>query len=117
MWPGNVRELKNAIARLRLECPRRNGPKDVDRIVSEPYTTTSTVFPRSLLDREGLPELRERLERDYLVHHFRRLGGDTEALRRFLGLGPGQLHRGCERLGISLRAEKANLLGGLPFEF
>jgi DNA-binding NtrC family response regulator/tetratricopeptide (TPR) repeat protein len=107
-WPGNVRELKNLLARLRLECPRRIDVDAVDRLSAE-SDTTAAVFPRRLLDREDLPGLHERLERDFLVHHFRRLGGSTEGLCRFLGLGPRQLYRRCERLGISLREEKARL--------
>ena len=78
----------------------------MERILPDPHTTTS-VFPGRLLAGEGLPALRRRLERDYLVRHLRRLGGDTEALCRFLGLSLRQLCRRCARLGVSLRDEKA----------
>jgi hypothetical protein len=37
-----------------------------------------------VLSKSGLPALKDRLEREYLIHHFRRLGGDTDALCRFL---------------------------------
>ena len=68
--------------------------------------TTTVLFPRNLLATEDLPSLKRRLERDYLIYHFRRLGGDTEALCRFLGLGRRQLYNRCERLGVRLRDER-----------
>ena len=90
-WPGNVRELRNLLLRLRLEKPRRIGKEEIDRILADPETTT--LFPRNILGREDLPSLKDRLEREYLLHHLRRLSGDTRALREFLGLGPRQLYR------------------------
>jgi DNA-binding NtrC family response regulator len=114
-WPGNVRELSNVLARLRLEGKGRIDAAAVRRVLGDPDTTTSSsspsgaIFPGACLEREGLDDLKRRLERDYIVHHFRRLGGDTEALARFLGLGWRQLFRRCRRLGISFRKEKARL--------
>ncbi|MCZ6792601.1 MAG: sigma 54-interacting transcriptional regulator, partial [Planctomycetota bacterium] len=103
-WPGNVRELKNLLSRLQLENPDRVTAADLDHLLADSDTTT--VFPRSLLAQESLPALKETLERDYLLHHLRRLRGNTGALCRFLGLGRRQLYRRFERLGISLREEK-----------
>jgi DNA-binding NtrC family response regulator/tetratricopeptide (TPR) repeat protein len=106
-WPGNVRELKNVLLRLRLEKPRRIGTEEVDRILAAHETTT--LFPRNILGQEDLPSLKNRLEREYLLHHLRRLSGDTRALREYLGLGPRQLYRRLERLGISLRRERGEM--------
>jgi two-component system response regulator PilR (NtrC family) len=103
-WPGNVRELRNFIARLRVECPEGISGEAVDRARGDPET--STIFPRNVLSKSGLPALKDRLEREYFVHHFRRLGGDTDALCRFLGLSRQQLYRTCARLGIQLRGER-----------
>ena len=103
-WPGNVRELKNLLSRLQLENPDRVTAADLDHLLADSDTTT--VFPRSLLAQESLPALKETLERDYLLHHLRRLRGNTGALCRFLDLGRRQLYRRFERLGISLREEK-----------
>ncbi len=107
-WPGNVRELKNVLARLRLESPRRIGMETLARVLSEPDTTTA-VFPRALMDGNPLSVLQDRLARDYMLHHLRRLRGDVDALCKFLGLRRRQLYRHLERLKISLKAERAKL--------
>jgi len=67
---------------------------------------TETVVPRTILERESLAGLRDRVERDYLLHHLRRLGGDTRALARHLGLERQQLYRRARRLGIRFSEEK-----------
>jgi DNA-binding NtrC family response regulator len=48
----------------------------------------------------------------YLLHHFRRLGGDVGALSNFLGVTRRQLYRKLERSGISLSEAKRELRGG-----
>jgi DNA-binding NtrC family response regulator/tetratricopeptide (TPR) repeat protein len=107
-WPGNVRELKNVLARLRLEGPERIDAGAVERVFAEPETT-SGIFPRVLLGGQRLEDLHDRLDREYLLFHFRRLGGDTRALWRFLGVGRRGLYKRLRRLGIKLRAEKRKL--------
>ncbi|MBI4603921.1 MAG: sigma-54-dependent Fis family transcriptional regulator, partial [Planctomycetes bacterium] len=104
-WPGNVRELHNLIARLRLERSRRITVEDLERHF--PAAAAPPVFPRHLLERGQLPELKASLERDYILVHLERLQGDTTALSRFLGIGRLQLYRRCHRLGIRLRGRKA----------
>jgi DNA-binding NtrC family response regulator len=108
-WPGNVRELRNVLARLRLECAAQIGPEAVERHLQP---GTGTLFPAGLLEREKLPALKARLERDYMVHHLLRLRGDARALSRFLGVSREQLYRRLSRLGIRLRAERKKR--GLP---
>src|SRR5688572_7048473 len=73
-WPGNVRELRNLVALWRMEGHRRITRAVLDRTV--PAGAPACPFPASLLSREKLPALQESLEREYLRHHFRRLGGD-----------------------------------------
>ena len=84
--------------------------------MGEPDTTT-TVFPRAILDREPLSALQRRLSRDYLLHHFRRLGGDAAVLSSFLGVSRRQLYRKLERSGISLsRAKRGSGEDDVPTE-
>lgn len=104
-WPGNVRELRNLLSRLRFECPERITTEAIDHLHFDPKTTS--LFPKNLLARERLDSLKAQLERDYIAYHFRRLGGNTDALRRFLGVGRRQLHRRCARLGVVLCAVKS----------
>ena len=103
-WPGNIRELRNLIARLRVECPQVISREAVDRARGE--LETSTIFPRNVLSNVDLPALKDRLEREYLLHHFCRLDGDSDELCRFLDLSRQQLYRTCARLGIHLRGER-----------
>jgi two-component system response regulator HydG len=105
-WPGNVRELRNVLLRLRIEAPAAAAVRaeDVERVlVGAP---DAALFPRQLLAGPSLQALQQRLERDYVLFHLRRLGGDSEALAQFLGLSRRQLYRRVERLGISLRRER-----------
>jgi DNA-binding NtrC family response regulator len=99
-WPGNVRELRNLIIRLRIERSRIIRADDVRKM--EPGAE-GAAFPRSLISRGSLEDLKGLLERDYLLYHLERLGGDTTALARLLGLRRRQLYRRLWRLGIHLR--------------
>ena len=102
-WPGNVRELRNLILRLRIERSRLISADDVRRA---PSGSESPAFPRSLITRGSLEDLQGLLERDYLLYHLERLGGDTTALARLLCLGRRQLYRRLRRLGIHLRGRE-----------
>ena len=100
-WPGNVRELKNLLARVRIEHGK---PLTAEVIASASASwSPNEWFSAGLLAREDLPGLKDRLEREYIVFHYRRLGRDSRALCRFLSLERRQLYRRCERLGIRLR--------------
>jgi DNA-binding NtrC family response regulator/tetratricopeptide (TPR) repeat protein len=103
-WPGNARELRNLLARLRLECSGAITTADLDRASGE--SAAETVVPRTILERESLNTLRERLEREYLLHHLHRLRGNTRALARLLGLERQQLYRRARRLGIRFSEKK-----------
>jgi len=106
-WPGNVRQLRNVLQRALLESPGRITARALESVLGE--ARTGSLFPPNLLIEKPLPALRRQLERDYLLCHFRRLGGDTPALCRFLGLSSRQLYRRCVRLKVHLRRERANL--------
>jgi DNA-binding NtrC family response regulator/serine/threonine protein kinase/tetratricopeptide (TPR) repeat protein len=106
-WGGNVRELRNALLRISVERSGVIGHEDIGRL--DDRTRTSILFPHHLLRSERLPELQQRLEREYLLFHLRRVEGDLNALETFLGSSRRQLYRRCERLGISLRAFRRDL--------
>ncbi len=106
-WAGNVRELRNLIQRVCLEDPEGITLEALDRCL-EPASRPG-VFSQDLLAAEPLSVLQERLEREYILCHFRRLGGSTERLCDYLGLSSRQLYRKCVRLGIKLRSERRGL--------
>jgi DNA-binding NtrC family response regulator len=101
-WPGNARELRNLVALWRVEGHRR-----ITRAILEgslpSSAPASSPFPASLLASESLPALKDSLEREYLRHHFRRLGGDAAMLARSLGVSRKHLYRRLKQLGISVR--------------
>jgi DNA-binding NtrC family response regulator/tetratricopeptide (TPR) repeat protein len=108
-WPGNVRELRNLLARLRVEC------SDRDRITLEALErcregeAARALVPTDILAHEPLAAIKDRVEREFVVHHFRRLGGDARELSRFLGIGRQHLYKRCRQLGIRLWEERRRL--------
>lgn len=120
-WPGNVRELRNLMQRLRLEHTKRipAAAADLDKATGLSVRTASSrtpssqelrasqgldpAFPIDLLADESLTDLKEKLERDYILFHLDRLRGDTQALSRLLGVSRKQFYRRCRALGIRLR--------------
>ena len=101
-WPGNVRELRNLVLRLAVEHPEGIPPGALD----DPVPAPVGAFPEELMGSERLESLKDRLEREYTLHHLKRLGGDMTALSRFLGLSPKHCYRRLRELGISLREER-----------
>jgi DNA-binding NtrC family response regulator/tetratricopeptide (TPR) repeat protein len=102
-FPGNVRELKNLLSRLRLEHPDRITLEAVRQMA--PEMPDETRFSKELLATKALSELKQELEREYLLYHLRRLGGSTQKLSEFLGVGRKYLYRRLRLLGISLRGK------------
>lgn len=99
-----MRELKNCLSRLHLEGREKITLEEVERTFGDVKTTT--LFPRNLLVSNALSDLKDQLEKDYIICHFRRLEGSTDALCEFLALSSRQLYRRCVRLGIHLREER-----------
>jgi two-component system nitrogen regulation response regulator NtrX len=102
-WPGNVRELKNLATRLRFEHPERISVEDIRGSGSR---RSAPLLPRSLLSVEPLEKLKDRIERDYLLFHLRRLQGDKARLSRLLGLSLTHTYRRLKQLGIDVREER-----------
>ena len=55
---------------------------------------------------EPLEKLKDRIERDYLLFHLRRLKGDKALLSRLLGLSLTHTYRRLKQLGIDVREER-----------
>ena len=102
-WPGNVRELKNLVTRLRFEHPE---VIPVESVRGSGSRSPTPLVPRRLLSLEPLEKLKERIERDYLLFHLRRLKGDKALLSRLLGLSLTQTYRRLKQLGIDVREER-----------
>ncbi|HVR74285.1 MAG TPA: sigma 54-interacting transcriptional regulator [Planctomycetota bacterium] len=102
-WPGNVRELKNVISRLTLEDDRHISAESLDREVRE---SERTLFPPGLFAEKSLEDLKNVLEREYLGHLLQRLGGDTTAASRLLGVTRKHFYRRCRQVGLRLKGKR-----------
>ena len=105
-WPGNVRELRNVVARLRFEHPR---VIPLEAVSGDAIRTDAFRLPQELLQSESLDEIRGRVEREYILHHFRRLRGDMGALGKLLGLSGKYCYRRLKELGIDIREERRGM--------
>jgi DNA-binding NtrC family response regulator/tetratricopeptide (TPR) repeat protein len=108
-WPGNVRELRNVILRLSLEGPEQITLEALESLLAG--AAAEAAFPESLLTGGSLAALKDKLEARYIRYHLERLGGDTGALSRFLGIRRQQLYRRARRLGIALGRRRPNARG------
>ncbi len=96
-WPGNVRELRNLIERIVILNPQvrvdaRHIPLNVPKraIVDRP------------IDRFGsLQELREAVEREYILKKLEEANGNVTRTAELLGLERSNLYRKMKTLGIA----------------
>ena len=94
-WPGNVRELKNLIERIVILNPQVR--VDARHI---PLNTTRRQSDRPL-DRFGsLQEVREAVEREYILKKLEETNGNVTRTAELLGLERSNLYRKMKTLGI-----------------
>ncbi len=92
-WPGNVRELKNLIERIVILNPQ---PKIEARHI--PLASAK----KSRLDGfASLHEVREAVERDYILKKLDEAGGNVTRTAELLGLERSNLYRKMKTLGIA----------------
>ena len=95
-WPGNVRELKNLIERIVILNPQVR----VDARHIPLATPRRTTLDRAT-DRFGsLQEVREAVERDYILKKLEETNGNMTRTAELLGLERSNLYRKMKTLGI-----------------
>ncbi|MDQ6706488.1 MAG: sigma-54 dependent transcriptional regulator [Acidobacteriota bacterium] len=95
-WPGNVRELKNLIERIVILNPQVR--VDARHI---PLATARRATPDRSTDRFGsLQEVREAVERDYILKKLEETNGNMTRTAELLGLERSNLYRKMKTLGI-----------------
>ena len=109
VWPGNVRNFRNVVTRLCVENAQRITVESLDRVRAGEPAVLRTVVPDNVLAHESLSALKDRVEREYIVYHFRRLNGDTRTLSEFLRIGRQHLYKRCRQLGIRLWDERKRM--------
>ncbi|MBI1873731.1 MAG: sigma-54-dependent Fis family transcriptional regulator [Acidobacteria bacterium] len=98
-WPGNVRELENTIERLVLFA---GGSRIEVADLPAPLTERQTDFAEELfLD---LPTLDD-LDRRYLLHVLRVMGGNRTRAAEALGVDRRTLYRMAQRFGLDLKED------------
>jgi two-component system nitrogen regulation response regulator NtrX len=94
-WPGNVRELRNLIERIVILNPQTR----VDARHIPLQTTRRTAAERA--ERFGsLQEVREAVEREYIIKKLEETNGNVTRTAELLGLERSNLYRKMKTLGI-----------------
>ena len=94
-WPGNVRELRNLIERIVILNPQTR----VDARHIPLQTTRRTAAERA--ERFGsLQEVREAVEREYILKKLEETNGNVTRTAELLGLERSNLYRKMKTLGI-----------------
>src|SRR5262249_167535 len=96
-WPGNVRELRNLIERIVILNPQvRVDARHV------PLTAPKRAIVDRPIDRfASLQELREAVEREYILKKLEEANGNVTRTAELLGLERSNLYRKMKTLGIA----------------
>jgi len=94
-WPGNVRELKNLIERIVILNPQVR--VDARHI---PLNTARRPSERSGGRFGSLQEVREAVEREYILKKLEETNGNVSRTAELLGLERSNLYRKMKTLGI-----------------
>jgi two-component system nitrogen regulation response regulator NtrX len=104
-WPGNVSELCNVIERLLLTAPADQS-KEIDAhsvalAIGGGGRAARWENELEVMNRP-LREAREAFEKEYLLFHIRRFGGNISRTAEFVGMDRAALHRKLKTLGVGL---------------
>jgi two-component system nitrogen regulation response regulator NtrX len=106
-WPGNVRELRNVCERMAIMSGDRIGAADVPDYVG-PRAAPAAAAGGGDLSRYGevpLRELRELVERDYILKKLEEHDWNITQAAQALGIERTNLHKKMKQHGLS-RAER-----------
>jgi len=96
-WPGNIRELRNTIERLVIMTPT-----DTITAADLPLSlqTPPPMLNRSFQSGQTLREVRDQIERDYILACLQATGGNITHAAQILGIERSNLHKKMRALGI-----------------
>ncbi len=95
-WPGNVRELRNLMERIVIMNPQVR--VDARHIPLSPQRRA--VFEKPMQHFGSLQEVREAVERDYILKKLDETQGNVTRTAELLGLERSNLYRKMKALGI-----------------
>jgi len=101
-WPGNVWEVMNVIERLLLDGGAADeiGAEAVVQAIGEGGRADGGWDPAEVMNRP-LREAREAFEKEYLLFHLTRFGGNISRTAEFVGMDRAALHRKLKGLGVN----------------
>ncbi|MEQ8604100.1 MAG: sigma-54 dependent transcriptional regulator [Marivibrio sp.] len=101
-WPGNVWEVMNVIERLLLDAGggEEIGAEAVMQAIGEGGRDGDGWDAAEVMNRP-LREAREAFEREYLLFHLTRFGGNISRTAEFVGMDRAALHRKLKGLGVN----------------
>ncbi len=112
-WPGNISELCNVIERLLLTAPA-DPSKPIDSHSVAMALGGGRAAARweneAEVMNQPLRDAREAFEKEYLLFHVRRFGGNISRTAEFIGMDRAALHRKLKMLGVNL-TDKAQRMG------
>ncbi len=109
-WPGNVWELANVVERLLLSTSvgETVAADAVAKAIGEDNVDVLRWERAQEVMNQPLREAREAFEREYLLFHLTRFGGNISRTAEFVEMDRAALHRKLKGLGVqnNLRANK-----------
>jgi DNA-binding NtrC family response regulator len=112
-WPGNVRELRNVCERMVILSGERIGPDDVPATVGA-RAPSPPLQGSGDLSRYGevpLRELRELVERDYILARLEAHDWNVTQAALALGIERTNLHKKMKQHGLSRAGRGASADG------
>ncbi len=101
-WPGNVRELRNVCERMVIMSGERVTAADVpEHVAPRAATPEAGVGDLSRYGRVPLKELRELVERDYILQKLEEHDWNVTQAAQALGIERTNLHKKLKQLGLS----------------
>jgi DNA-binding NtrC family response regulator len=103
-WPGNVRELRNVCERMVIMSGDRIAEQDVPEYVRPKAAAPAAGAGGADLSRYGevpLRELRELVERDYILKKLEEHDWNVTQAAQALGVERTNLHKKIKQLGLS----------------
>ncbi len=101
-WPGNVKELKNIVERLVISVPiSRITEKDIPpSIRNTADTQTDGARSQAYEMWDSYQEASDAWDKDYLLYHIKKQGGDLKKTAKALRMDPRRLARKVDKLGL-----------------
>lgn len=102
-WKGNVRELENVVERLVVMVDNSNGIVRLSdlNIHTNSANTSQTSFSPILNDEPSLKELKNKIEKDYILATLEKVEWNISQASKILGIERTNLHKKMKTYGIS----------------